>query len=395
MKPLAITGIGIYTSFGAGIARNWQQLIQGYSGVKRITRFPTTHLPVTIAATIDLNPHSMTTLNILTQDVLAQAILHSQLQAHDVEQAQIILASSPREVIWQDRFATWLDESAKPRYRNIIHSYLHYELQQQYGLLKIPMSLITACSSGSSAIQLAADQILSGQTTVGIAIGTESSVMPETIARFALLTALSTANEIPQAASKPFSADRDGFVIGEGAAALVLEDLAFARKRGAPILAYLVGCGDTTDNYHRTRSHPSGEKIVSCMQKALESAHILPTAVDYINAHGTGTPENDKMEGKGIQILFSDHCEKLLVSSNKSMIGHTLSAAGAIEAVFSIMTLQEQIVPPTINYQQPDPDIPLNVVPNQAIEAKVDIVLSNSFGFGGQNVSLVFAKAEE
>ncbi len=216
----------------------------------------------------------------------------------------------------------------------------------------------TACASGANAIQLAAEQIRMGHTPLAIAVGFDDSVEAETVARFSLLSTLSSANDSPSQASKPFSAKR-WLCIGRRSRRFgVGRCSACAKARGANILAYLIGYGDVTDNFHRTRSNPSGESIVACMQKALNDAQIDITQIDYINAHGTSTPENDKMEGKAIQLLFGDHCQKLLVSSNKSMIGHTLCAAGVIEAIFSILTLQEQIVPPTINYQQPDPDIP-------------------------------------
>ncbi len=393
---LAITGMGLYTSLGCGLEENWQKLCNGHSGVREITRFPTAHLPTKIAATIDLNFPGPQRVSILVESILKQTLSQSQLSADQFAECQLIIAVLPAlEISWSDRFML----SRQEKWKNLKHVYEHISckesfnfLQDQYHLSKVPYYVNTACASGAHAIQLAAEQIRMGHTKIAMAIGADSCVEAETVARFSLLSTLSSANECPAKASKPFSQNRDGFVLGEGAGALMLEDIEHAKARGANILAYLIGYGDVTDNYHRTRSNPSGEKIVACMQKALDDANLATTQVDYINAHGTSTPENDKMEGRAIQSLFGDQCQKLLVSSNKSMIGHTLSAAGAIEAVFSVLTLQHQIVPPTINYHQPDPDILLNVVPNQAIAAPVNIVLSNSFGFGGQNVSLVFAK---
>ncbi len=212
---------------------------------------------------------------------------------------------------------------------------------------------------------------------------------PESLIRFSLLSALSTSNDVPQAAVKPFSKNRDGFVMAEGAGALVLESYDSAKARGAKILGVLEGCGEMTDAFHRTRSSPDGKPIIGCIANAIKDAGLTPDDIDYVNAHGTSTPENDKMEYLGCSAVFGERIKSVPISSNKSMIGHTLSAAGAIEAVFSLLTLQHQRIPPTINYNMPDPAIPLDVVPNTARDARVRHAISNSFGFGGQNVSLV------
>ena len=212
---------------------------------------------------------------------------------------------------------------------------------------------------------------------------------PESLIRFSLLSALSTQNEPPEGAAKPFSKNRDGFVMGEGAAALVLESAEAARARGATILGYVLGCGERGDGFHRTRSSPDGAPIVAAIREAIEDAGLTPDDIDYVNAHGTGTPENDKMESMGCMAVIGERVKSVPISSNKSMIGHTLTAAGAVEAVMSLMTIREGRIPPTINYRTPDPAIPLDVVPNEARDASVGVVLSNSFGFGGQNTCLV------
>jgi 3-oxoacyl-[acyl-carrier-protein] synthase II len=237
------------------------------------------------------------------------------------------------------------------------------------------------------------EAIRRGACKAALCIGTDGSIQPETLIRFSLLSALSTANDEPAKAAKPFSKNRDGFIMAEGGAALVLEDPESAKTRGATILGYVLGCGEAADTFHRTRSNPNGGAIIRCMSEALADAGLEGGDVDYINAHGTGTPENDKMEAFCIQQVFGDLAPKLPISSNKSMIGHTLTAAGAIEAAFSILTLVNELLPPTINYREPDPAIPLDVVPNKARPAKPKTVLSNSFGFGGQNVSLVLGAA--
>jgi len=204
-----------------------------------------------------------------------------------------------------------------------------------------------------------------------------------------LLSALSTHNDPPQTAVRPFAKNRDGFVMAEGAGALVLESLEAATTRGATILGIVAGCGELADSFHRTRSSPDGKPIVGCVRNALSDAGIVSDQIDYINAHGTGTPENDKMEYLGISTVFGERAKQVPVSSNKSMVGHTLSAAGAVVAVFSLLTLAHQRIPPTINYDVPDPAIPFDVVPNTARDARVTAVMSNSFGFGGQNASLI------
>ncbi|MET0538831.1 MAG: beta-ketoacyl synthase N-terminal-like domain-containing protein, partial [Xanthobacteraceae bacterium] len=245
--------------------------------------------------------------------------------------------------------------------------------------------------SGASAIQLGLEAIRRGEADAALCVGTDGSVNPESLIRFSLLSALSTSNEPPEAAAKPFSKNRDGFVMAEGAAAVVLERYERARARGAKILGVVAGCGEMADAFHRTRSSPDGKAIIGCIRNALADARLSPEDIDYINPHGTGTPENDKMEYLGISAVFGERGKSIPVSSNKSMVGHTLSAAGTVESVFTLLTMQHQRVPPTINYNVPDPAIPLDVVPNVARDAKVRHALSNSFGFGGQNVSLVMS----
>jgi 3-oxoacyl-[acyl-carrier-protein] synthase II len=262
-------------------------------------------------------------------------------------------------------------------------------LADKYGTKGSPISLSTACASGATAIQLGVEAIRRGEAEAALCIGSDGSINPESLIRFSLLSALSTSMDPPEQAAKPFAKNRDGFVMAEGAGALVLESLESARARGAKILGVMEGCGEMADSFHRTRSSPDGKPIVGCIRNALADAGLKPDDIDYINPHGTGTPENDKMEAMGVMTVFGERAKSIPMSSNKSMIGHTLSAAGAVEAVFSLLTLQNQLLPPTINYQVPDPAIPLDVVPNQARPGKVRHVISSSFGFGGQNVSLV------
>jgi len=265
-------------------------------------------------------------------------------------------------------------------------------LSEKFGTKGSPISLSTACASGATSIQLGVEAIRRGDAEAALCVGTDGSVNVETLVRFSLLSALSTQNAPPKGASKPFSKNRDGFVMAEGAGALVLESYDAAVARGAPILGVVAGCGELTDSFHRTRSSPDGKPIIGCVRKALADASMTPEQIDHINAHGTSTPENDKMEYLGISAVFGERAKQIPVSSNKSMVGHTISAAGAVEAVFSLLTLEHQRIPPTINYEIPDPTIQFDVVGNKARDARVTAVMSNSFGFGGQNASLILTR---
>ena len=235
------------------------------------------------------------------------------------------------------------------------------------------------------------EAIRRGETDAALCVGTDGSINQEALVRFSLLSALSTRNDIPEKAARPFSKDRDGFVMAEGAAALVLESYDAARARCGSILGVVRGCGERADDFHRTRSKPDGTPIIGAIRNALQDADVEPDDIDYINAHGTGTPENDKMEYLSLSTVFGERLADTPISSNKSMVGHTLTAAGAIEAAFALMTIATNTLPPTINYDAPDPEIPLDVVPNRQRSDRADIVLSNSFGFGGQNVCLVLS----
>jgi 3-oxoacyl-[acyl-carrier-protein] synthase II len=269
---------------------------------------------------------------------------------------------------------------------------VHEALAEKFGTKGSPISLSTACASGASSIQLGVEAIRRGETDAALCVATEGSVNPESLIRFSLLSAISTQNDPPEQASKPFSKNRDGFIMAEGAGALVLESWEAAKARGAKILGVMAGCGELADSFHRTRSSPDGKPIIGCIRNAIADAGLSPDDIDYINAHGTSTPENDKMESGALITVLGERAKQVPTSSNKSMIGHTLSAAGAVEAVFSLLTLRDQRIPPTINYLIPDPAIPLDVVPNVARDADIRYALSNSFGFGGQNVSLVMTR---
>src|SRR5262245_6893295 len=414
-KPVAVTGIGVVTSLGIGIADNWQKLSTGQSGIKRISRFPTDALKTTIAGTVDfvpVEPFCSTTLAEKLADMVAEeAIAQSAIGAKGDFPGPLFLAVAPVETEWPHRevvaadaranrdtitYDDMLRSAGSGRFRafheRCLFGSVAEHVAERFGTKGSPVSLSTACASGATAIQLGVEAIRRGETEAALCIGTDGSVNPEALIRFSLLSALSTANDPPCSAAKPFSKNRDGFVMAEGAAALVLESLEHARARGAKILGVVEGCGEMADSFHRTRSSPDGKPIVGCIRNAIADAGLTPDDIDYVNPHGTGTPENDKMEYLGVATVFGERAMAVPVSSNKSMIGHTLSAAGTVEAVFSLLTLEHQRLPPTINYQVPDRAIRLDVVPNVARDAKVRHALSNSFGFGGQNVSLVLGR---
>lgn len=408
-RPLVVvTGLGVVTSLGASKTDNWAKLTTGESGIKTITRFPTDGLKTRIAGTIDYLPPQACAAALtesFAELAAEEAIAQSELGKSGQFPGPLFLAVPPIELDWPQRFEVgaksgandkvtytdmWRVSPEFPSYhRRFLLGSVADNLAEKFGTQGSPISLSTACASGATAIQLGLEAIRRGETDAALCIGTDGSINPEAVIRFSLLSALSTSNEAPQTAAKPFSKNRDGFVMAEGAGALVLESYDAAKARGAKILGVIEGCGEMTDAFHRTRSSPDGKPIIGCIANAINDAGLTPNDIDYINAHGTSTPENDKMEYLGCATVFGDRIKSLPISSNKSMIGHTLSAAGAVEAVITLLTLQHQRIPPTINYAIPDPAIPLDVVPNKARDASLRHAISNSFGFGGQNVSLV------
>lgn len=408
---VAVTGMGIVTPLGTGKVDNWKKLTAGESGIRTITRFPTDGLRTTIAGAVDHvfeeGMHSAKLSEKLALLAGTEAIAESGIGSKGNFPGPFFLAFPPIEIEWPQRFALagasgandkieygdLVRAAAKPEFHSFYeaskYGVVPDNLAEHFGTQGSPISLTTACASGATAIQLGLEAIQRGECDAALAIGADGSITAESVVRFSLLSALSTNNTSPQGASRPFSKNRDGFVLAEGAAALVLENYDHAVARGAKILAIVEGVGEKADNFHRTRSSPDGKPVIACMHNALADAGVTPADVDYINAHGTSTPENDKMEYLGVSTVFGDRLKSIPISSNKSMVGHTLTAAGAIEAVISALTVINQRIPPTINYQMPDPAIPLDVVPNVARDARVRRVISNSFGFGGQNTCLV------
>jgi 3-oxoacyl-[acyl-carrier-protein] synthase II len=413
-RPIvAVTGMGVITSLGQGLEDNWAALTGGRSGIHDITRFPVNELSTRIAGTVDFIDlpvanaveRSYAMARETTLEALAQAGLSGDFNG------PLFLAAPPVEPEWSarfeladragpaqepgdayDRFLAAMRERPDPVFHEaVLFGSISERLAERFGTRGLPVTLSTACASGATAIQLGVEAIRQGRTERALTVATDGSVSAEALIRFSLLSALSTQNDPPEKASKPFTKDRDGFVIAEGAATLVLESLESAIARGAKVYGIVKGCGEKADSFHRTRSSPDGGPAIATIRAALEDAGVGEEAIGYINAHGTSTPENDKMEYGAMLSVFGERLKAIPVSSNKSMIGHTLTAAGAVEAVFSLQTILTGTLPPTINYQNPDPSIELDVVPNVKRAQQVSAVLSNSFGFGGQNASLVLA----
>jgi 3-oxoacyl-[acyl-carrier-protein] synthase II len=414
-RPIVVvTGMGVVTSLGAGKSDNWAKLAAGESGIRTISRFPIDGLKTTMAGTVDfvkVDPFfcSPALSQRLAEMAAEEAVEQSGIGSKGDFPGPLFLAVAPVELEWPQRrelgqaagkqeldYSDLLRVCSSGEYtayhRRFTFGSVATNLAETFGTKGSPISLSTACASGATSIQLGVEAIRRGETDAALCIATDGSVNPEAVVRFSLLSALSTQNDLPQGASKPFSKNRDGFVMAEGAGALVLESYDAAMARGAQILGVLAGCGELTDSFHRTRSSPDGKPIIGCVRKTLADAGMEAEQIDHINAHGTATPENDKMEYLAISTVFGDHAKKIPVSSNKSMVGHTISAAGAVEAVFSLLTLEHQRIPPTINYDTPDPTILFDVVGNKARDARVTAVMSNSFGFGGQNASLILTR---
>jgi 3-oxoacyl-[acyl-carrier-protein] synthase II len=416
VRRVVITGLGAITPLGQTVKETWENLVKGKSGVGYIDRFDTSNLPVKIAAQIrNFDPlkrlsqkeagvpiKKLDLFSIYALWAAEEAIEDSALLKgpFDPDRVGAIIASGiggvetlEREIIvgytkGYDRISPYLIPMMIPDMASGL-------IAIKYRFKGPNYCTVSACASSAHAIGDAFRLIRYGDADVMVVGGSEAPIIPTAVAGFSSMKALSTRNEEPEKASRPFDRDRDGFVMGEGAAVLVLEEYEHAMRRGAKIYAELVGYGATADAYHITAPCADGEGAVKCMLRALEDAKLSPDEVDYINAHGTSTKLNDAAETLAIKKVFGERAYKIPVSSTKSMIGHLLGAAGAIEAVATIMTIHTGIIHPTINYENPDPECDLDYVPNEARKKEVNVAISNSFGFGGHNVCLVFKKFEE
>ena len=410
---VVVTGIGIVTSLGEGKEDNWRKLIAGESGIRKISRFPTENLRTQIAGTVKWageGPYCAPAHSIaLAKKSATEAIAQSSIGSKGSFPGPLFVANSPAETNWDQRMAVYDDVAGgnSSGYERLIKIAAARDLDDYYSLFQFaciaenladefgtsgqPISVTTACASGATSVQLGVEAIRRGDADATLCIGTDGEICEEMVVRFNLLSALSTQNDDPQGASKPFSKTRDGFVMAEGSATLVLESYEHAKARGAKILGVVRGTGERADTFHRTRSKPDGSAIIDTINRSMADAGMSPGEIDCINAHGTSTPENDKMEYLALATSLGEALENTPISSNKSMIGHTLSAAGTIEAAISLMTIHAGVIPPTINCHEQDPNILMDVVPNVKRTREVNTVMSNSFGFGGQNVCLIFS----
>ena len=406
---VVITGIGAVTPNGNNVNEFWTSLTNGISGIGPITYFDSSNHRVKIAGELNgfqpdsildpkeirkLDPFSIYAL-VATQEAISMSGLDSESLNPDRIGVTIgtgvggIQTLEDQQRVIDQKGARRVSPQFVPK---MIANIAGGHLSIRWGLRGPNQTVTSACASATDAIGMAMRLILSGDADAMVTGGTEASVTALTIAGFANMKALSQSNEIPERASRPFDKDRDGFVLGEGSGMLVIERESHAKNRGAHILAELSGYGSTDDAFHITQPSKGGSGALKAMERAIKDAGLNIDDIDYINAHGTSTPYNDKNESAAITELFKNHCEKLKVSSTKSMTGHLLGAAGGIEAVASVKSVLEQTLPPTINYDTPDPECTLDYVPNIAQSSNVNSVLSNTFGFGGHNAVICIRK---
>lgn len=403
---LVITGMGAVTPIGIGVENYWNNLVAGKCGVEKITRFDTEELPVKIAAEVKEFEAEKYMPKKLTRemDVYMQYGYAAAMEA--IEQAGEPAATPERMGIvvgtalggispiaeTQDGVSKGEHKKVSPRFvPKIIGNEAAAQVAIAKGYRGPSLTVSTACSSGGDAISTACMLLMSGQADAVLAMGTESALSPLFILGLSSAHALSTNNDNPQGASRPFDKDRDGFVIGEGGGALVIETEKNAKKRGATILAELAGFSNCTDGYHVTSPHPEGIGAIFCMDKAIEHAGLTVEDVDYINTHGTSTGMGDPIETNAIAELFGDHAKEMAVTSTKGATGHMMGAGGITEAITCIQCIRTGVVPPTLNLDELDEKCaPLNYVPGKAMEKEVKVAMSNSFGFGGQNSSVIF-----
>jgi 3-oxoacyl-[acyl-carrier-protein] synthase II len=410
LRRVVITGLGAITPLATGVEESWRKLCQGKSGVARITKFDPSGLKVQIAAELkDFHPEDfLDKKKIRRTDPFIQYALVAALMAIDdaglaingtnANRIGIVLGSCAGGMnMYEKNLFALRDEGAEKVSPFFIPGFIANmaagEVSMALGARGPSKCVVTACATGNNCIGDAFRHIQYDEADAMIAGGSDAYVLPIAIAGFDKMRALSRRNNEPEKASRPFDKDRDGFIIGEGAGVFILEEMESAMHRGAKIYAEVVGYGSNIDSFHITE--PDWENQGRCLKLALNDAAISPGDVEYINAHGTSTVINDLSETKAIKAALGEHSKKVPISSNKSMFGHLLGAAGAVEAIFTVLTIRDGIIPPTINYDTPDPECDLDYVPNTARKTQVNIALSNSFGFGGVNATLVFRKFEE
>jgi len=411
MRRVVVTGLGVVAPNGIGTETFWENLVAGVTGIDRITRFDASHHDSKIAGEIKgfdpllyMEKKEVKKMDLFIHYALASAIMavdDARLKFEEGERSRIgtLIGTGMGGIPALEESHNVLLEKGPGRISpffipSIITNLASGQIAMRYGFRGPNSCVSTACATGNHAIGDSLELIKRGAADVMIAGGSEAVITPLTIGGFGAMKALSTRNDEPHRASRPFDKGRDGFVMGEGAGVLVIEELQHALRRGAKIYAELVGYGMSADAYHMTAPEPEGIGAIAAMRLALEAARLSPEDVDYINAHGTSTPMGDTAETRAIKQVFGGHAYRLAVSSVKSMTGHLLGAAGGVESVATVLTIYHRLIPPTINYDEPDPGCDLDYVPNKARQAEVRVALTNSFGFGGTNATLVFKQYE-
>jgi len=410
-RRVVITGVGVISPVGNDAQTFWASLLAGKSGIGPVTHFDASEFPTRIAGEVkDFDPSAfMDKKDVKRTDRFVQFAIAAtkmaledarlKIEEQDPERVGVYIGSGIGGLAtWEDQHRVLLEKGPRRVSPFLIPMMIANMAAGQVSIhfgLKGPNSApITACATGTHAIGDAFKIIQRGEADVMVAGGTEATIRPLAFAGFCAAKAMSTRNDEPEKASRPFDKDRDGFVMGEGAGVLILEELEHAKRRGAPIIAEVIGYGMSADAFHLTQPDPDGDGAKRAMLAAIRDAGIRPEEVDYINAHGTSTELNDKVETQAIKAAFGEHAYKLAISSTKSMTGHMLGAAGAVEAIATALALRDQILPPTINYETPDPACDLDYVPNEARRAPVRVALSNSFGFGGHNATIALKRYE-
>jgi 3-oxoacyl-[acyl-carrier-protein] synthase II len=409
MRRVVVTGLGVVAPNGIGSEVFWENLVKGVSGIDRIARFDASHHDTKIAGEVKgfdpllyAEKKEIKKMDRFIHYALAAAIMafdDAKLTIKETERGRVgaLIGTGMGGVpALEESYRTLLEKGPSrisPFFiPSIITNLASGRIAMRFGVRGPNSCVSTACATGNHAIGDSFELIKRGAADVMFAGGSEAVITPLTIGGFCAMKALSTRNDAPQRASRPFDKGRDGFVMGEGAGVLILEELEHALQRGAKVYAELVGYGMSADAYHITAPEPEGVGAIAAMLLALEDAGLKPEEVDYINAHGTSTPAGDTAETKAIKKVFGDHAYQLAVSSVKSMTGHLLGAAGGVESLATVLTVHHGLIPPTINYEEPDPECDLDYVPNNARKADVRVALTNSFGFGGTNATLVFRK---
>ena len=408
-RRVVITGLGMVSPVGLTVKESWANILAGNSGIGPIAHFDVSAFPVRFGgsvwnfdATQYISAKDVKKMDPFIHYGLAaakEAITDAGLEvtAENAERIGVAIGSGIGG-LWgiEKGYQAFIDGGPRkisPFFvpSNIINM-VSGNVSIMYGMKGPNIALVSACATGAHNIGDAARIIMYGDADVMVAGGAEMATSPSGLGGFAAARALSTRNDNPKTASRPWDKDRDGFVLSDGAGVIVLEEYEFARKRGARIYAELTGFGMSGDAYHMTQPSEGGDGARRCMLNALRDAHLSPGDIDYINAHGTSTPAGDKIETQALKAVFGEHARRVAISSTKSMTGHLLGAAGGVEAIFSVLAIRDQIAPPTINIINPDPECDLDYVPNHAREMKINAVLSNSFGFGGTNAALVVSK---